>query len=145
MLARVILVAQGMRDFKERKDTDAGRPILIFYGRSPGAHARRFLSLASRTSRAASEVALLRRTARSPSKAGGPVLLPDGRVTRRLSSSTRAGFAAHGSRQDAVCKSLPGRGSVSPTPQAPLPARTARNRPDDALGGREREGYGIYS
>jgi Flp pilus assembly protein TadD len=36
-------------------------------------------------------------------RTGGPVVLPDGRVTRRLSSSTRAGFAACGYRPDAVC------------------------------------------
>jgi hypothetical protein len=45
---RIILAAQQMRDFKERKDTGAGRPFLIFLSRLPGAHARRFLSLASR-------------------------------------------------------------------------------------------------
>src|SRR3954452_7372466 len=37
MQARVILVAQGMRAFKQRKDTGAGQPILIFLCRSPGA------------------------------------------------------------------------------------------------------------
>jgi hypothetical protein len=49
-------------------------------------------------------------SARSPSKAGGPVVVPDGRVTRRLAASTCAGVAAHGRRPGAVCKDLPRRG-----------------------------------
>ena len=70
---------------------------------------------------------------RSYCRTGGPL--------GAVASSTQAGFAAYGCRQDAVCKSLPRRGSVTSTPRAPLPARTAGNRTGDALGGRERERY----
>jgi len=66
-------------------------------------------------------------SARSPSKAGGPVLLPDGRVTRRFTSSTRAAFAARGFRQDTRLQGPPETRVPYPTPQAPLPARTARH------------------
>jgi hypothetical protein len=50
------------------------------------------------------------RLAPSPAcRARGPVIVPDGRVTRRLTSSARTGFAARGCRLDAVCESLPRR------------------------------------
>jgi hypothetical protein len=84
-----------------------------------------------------------RRAARSPSKQAARSYCRAGGSLGGFASSTQAGFAACGPRQDAVCKSLPRRGPVSPTPQAPLPARIARNRPDDALSGREREEYRI--
>jgi hypothetical protein len=40
-------------------------------------------------------------------EARGPVVLPDGRITRRFTSSAPAGFAASECRLNAVCESLP--------------------------------------
>jgi hypothetical protein len=55
---------------------------------------------------------------------GGPVVLPDGRTTRRFISSTRAGFRrARVSTKTPVCKGLPRRAYRNRTPRAPLPAR----------------------
>ena len=83
----------------KRTRAPSGRSLGV-KNRSPGAHVRRFLSFASRTSRIL--VALPPPSARSPSKAGGPVLVPGGRVTPRLpvNPERRA--------RDAVCESLPG-------------------------------------
>jgi hypothetical protein len=129
---------------KERKDT--GRRVtdpnfLVPVTRRP--HVRRFLF--SRVPHFTGGIKGFprRRAARSPSKQAARSYCRAGGSLGGFASSTQAGFAACGPRQDAVCKSLPRRGPVSPTPQAPLPARIARNRPDDALGGRERKGYRI--
>jgi hypothetical protein len=96
--ARVILVAPASA-IKQHEGT--GRRVTEpknFLAGFPASHARRFLSSASRIF----EGPVWRfhhLTPLKPSR-GGPVILPDGRATRRFASSTRAGFAAHGSRED---------------------------------------------
>jgi hypothetical protein len=84
------------RDDEEKGHGDAGSPILGIKSRFPGV---------SRTAFSVFRVPHLRgpgwlyaTLARLSPWRGGPVVLPDGRVTRRLTSSAPAGFAAGGCR-----------------------------------------------
>src|SRR5437588_9508772 len=95
--ARVILGAQRMRISNSERTRDAGSPILVYKSRSPGAPCAAISDVPRPALHGGSPaLSAVFTSARSPSKAGSPVVLPDGRVTRRLTSSAQAGFAARG-------------------------------------------------
>jgi hypothetical protein len=81
---------------QREEDTGAERPFLSIKSRSPGVRMRRFLSFASRIF--TNLVGLLGHPGPLKPSRGGPVVLPDGRATRRLTfvrvrrSSPRAGL-----------------------------------------------------
>jgi hypothetical protein len=148
--ARVILVAPAHRDFQRTKGHGTpGHRSRIVRCRSPGARARRFLSLASRTSRAAlaldrappgAQSFLQRRAARSPSKQAARSYCRTGGLLGAFTSSTPAGFRrVRVSARRRLQEPPEARVGLVPRRRRRFPPAPPGTGPADALDGRERE------
>ena len=117
--------------FKQHEDTGAGRPILIFYAGCPAPMCGGFCSLRPTSSGARSGF-YASSGALKPSR-GGPVVLPDGRVTRRLILLHARRFRrARVSGRHPFANTSRGAAWVA-APQAPLPAHVAGTHSGSAL------------